>query len=163
MRACSIGPYRSGASTGSTAPALTSRTRSPLRKAPEPKHPRPPSRTFSAEGVPQLAECGVGIDGHRHLDITVADDVADDVWRDAEVERGRDAGVADVVEPDAVDLGGLADAAPASTKVVRLQRREAEQLAAAEAEAEGQDVERAQRLVVGGGEDGACLRHGQPA
>jgi hypothetical protein len=40
---------------------------------------------------------------------------------------------------------------------------QAEELAAAQAEAEGQDVERAQRLVVGGGEDGTRLRDRETA
>jgi hypothetical protein len=40
---------------------------------------------------------------------------------------------------------------------------QAEKLAATEAEAEGQDVERAERFVVGGGEDGTGLWDGQAA
>jgi hypothetical protein len=37
----------------------------------------------------------MGVDGHRYLNVAVADDVSDDVRRDAEVEQQGDAGVAD--------------------------------------------------------------------
>jgi hypothetical protein len=40
------------------------------------------------------------VDRHRDFDVAVADDVPDDVRRDAEVEQERRAGVADVVEAE---------------------------------------------------------------
>jgi hypothetical protein len=48
----------------------------------------------SPEGIPQLPEClalltdgRMCVDRHCHFDVAVADDVADDVGRDAEVEQ----------------------------------------------------------------------------
>ena len=50
------------------------------------------SESASGEGFPQLAqclaflvECGVGVDRHGDVDVSVADDVTDEVRWDAEV------------------------------------------------------------------------------
>jgi hypothetical protein len=66
--------------------------------------------TSSAEGIPQrpeclpfLIECGMRVDRHRDLDVTVADDVSHDVRRHAEVEQQRHARVPDVVKADIVE------------------------------------------------------------
>ncbi len=56
----------------------------------------------------------MSVDRHGHFDVAVADDVADDLGWDAEVEQERHTGVSEVVKPHLAETGGLADRSPAS-------------------------------------------------
>jgi len=65
------------------------------------------------------------VDRHCDLNSRVADDLLDNVRRRSKIEQECDAGMAEIMKACRAKPGALPDRAPATAKVVRLDRRTA--------------------------------------
>ena len=88
--------------------------------------------TASAQRLPKLPQSlslliqrDMRVDRHCDLNSRVADDLLDNVRRRSKIEQERDAGMAEIMKACRAKPGALPDRAPATAKVVRLDRRTA--------------------------------------
>ena len=118
---------------GGSTPPLTTTTdqhRCPICLARNGRLTATVTATASAQRLPQLPQSlalliqrDMRVDRHCDLNRRVADDLLDDMRRRPKIEQEHDAGMAEAMKTCRAKPGALPDLAPATAKVVRLDRR----------------------------------------